>query len=36
MSQNIDLGPTSYFMSKNFLLLFATQFSRFHKMKTKP
>ena len=39
MSQISDLGPSFYFMSKNgnfFLSFFATKFSRFHKIKTRP
>ena len=37
MSSNFDVGLSFYFMSKNgeLFTIFATKFSRFHKMKTR-
>ena len=35
VSKNVDLGPSFYFMSTNFLPFFKVLISTFHKMKTK-
>ena len=35
LSQYFDLGPSFYFMEKNFLSFFSIQISTFHRIKTR-